>query len=353
MPTRIRLRDFRLSRAAQAVGICQGDIASVASIVNAAQERLVLAREAGDTGWWGSWMRMVFNVAQGDPYITLPREVARLINVDVCNQGIAIQNEFYEFLEFGNGLQPSSNCCASLNGSNCQFLQMYDRGTVPTFADLSSTGKTVRAYMTDAGDLGKRVLIQGQDNNGLDIQGQDGLTPVLGEYLILQSPFVQAPMGVTKLTGVQKDTTLGPIKLYEVDLTNGDTRLLLTMEPSEQVASYRRMFINGLPRNCCGDVTTTTTQVTGMAKLELIPVQQDTDYLLIQSVQALVLECQSIRFSEMDSPNADKKSAQKHHEAIGILQGQLTHYLGQSRPAVLFKPFGSATLRRQGIGMLT
>lgn len=350
---RLRLRDFRLSRAAQAVGICQGDLASVASIVNAAQERLVLAREAGDTGWWGSWMRMAFNVAQGDPYITLPREVARLINTDVCNQAIAIQNEFYEFLEFGVGLQPQPNCCASLDGSNCQFLQMYDRGLVPTFADIASSNKTIRAYLTDASDLGKRVLIQGLDSNAADIRSQDGLVPVLGEYLTLQSPFAQAPLAITKVTGIQKDTTNGPVKFYEVDLTTGDTRLLLTMEPSEQVAGYRRMFINGLPRNCCGDATTSTTQVTGMAKLELIPVQQDTDYLLIQSLQALVLECQSVRFSEMDSPAADKKSAQKHHEALGILQGQLTHYLGKTKPAVVFKPFGSASLRRQGIGILT
>lgn len=288
---------------------------------------------------------MVFNVSQSDPFITLPREVARLINVDVCQRPIAVQNEFFEFLEFGVGLQP--------NDCGCQYLQMYDRGVFPTFADIAAPNKTVRVFMVEPADAQKRTLIQGLDANGVVIRSQDGLTPTLGEFLTLQDPFVQAPMEISSITGIQKDVTLGPVKYYEVDLTTGDTRLLLTMEPSEQSASYRRYTINGLPRNCCNTTLPTTTQVTGMAKLEFIPVRQDTDYLLIQNIEALASECQAIRFDGMDSPNSDRKAAVKHREAIGYLNGELTHYLGALKPAVVFAPFGSARLERRGIGLMT
>ena len=120
---RIRLLDFRLSRGAQAVGLCQGNIADIAQIVNSAQERLVNDRGAGDTGWWGSWATMGFNVAAAAPYITLPREVTRLIDVSVCGRPIGIQNQFYEFLQFGIGNQPKTSC-----NPGCPFLQTYDRG---------------------------------------------------------------------------------------------------------------------------------------------------------------------------------------------------------------------------------
>src|SRR6185295_16002 len=169
----------------------------------------------------------------------------------------------------------------------------------------------------------KRTLIQGLDQNGTVIRSQDGLTPTLGEFLTLQEPFVQAPMEISAITGIQKDVTLGPVKYYEVDLTTGDTRLLLTMEPSEQTASYRRYTINGLPRNCCNTPLGATAQVTGMAKLELIPVRCDTDWLLIQNLEALASECQAIRFDSLDSGNGARQAARKHHDAIGYLQGEL------------------------------
>lgn len=351
---RLRLIDFREDDAVTTIGICQGDIASAAQVVNQAQERLVYAKEAGDTGWWGSWARTVFNVSRTGPFITLPREIARFIAMDVCNRPVSIENEFYEFLEFGNGLQPGRNCCTSLNGNNCQQLKTYDRGTVPTFVDLTPPGKTVQVVMTNAADAGQRVLIQGQDKNGDTIITEDGINQVQGIYVVLAFPFVQAPLEISKITGIQKDVTIGPVKIYEVDLATAATTLLLTMEPSEKVASYRRYFVNGLPLNCCNTFPLpTTVQITGMAKLELVPVKVDTDYLLIQSIQALAEECQSIRFSKMDSLTGAQQAKLHHQDAIGLLNGQLTHYLGVSRPAVQEHPFGSARLRRQAIGSMT
>ncbi len=346
---RLRLLDFRLSRGPQLVGICQGIAILFEKLPSDAQERIINDRGAGNEGWWGAWAKVAYNVARAHPYITTSRYVSRLEYLDVCKRPVPIQNEFEEFLEFGIGLQPRNAC-----NPGCRFPQNYDRGLFPTFIDIAPTNKTLRVFMTDPGDVGKRVLIQGLDSQGEIIFSQDGLQPTVGEFLMLQMPFSQFPLEISQITGIQKDVTIGVVRFYEVDLTTGDMVLLLTMEGSETVASYRRYFLDGLPLNCCDNnpQAGTSAQVVGMAKLELIPAQQDSDWLLIQSLEALISECQSIRFDGMDSPGADQKSAMKHHQAIGFLNGQLTDKLGKTRPAAIVKPFGNATLRRQGIGTL-
>ncbi len=89
-----------------------------------------------------------------------------------------------------------------------------------------------------------------------------------------------------------------------------------------------------------------------MAKLDLIPAQVPTDYLLIQNLEALIAECQSIRFGDMDTPTSKQMAQERHIQAIRLLNGELTHFLGKDRPAIEVKPFGSATLRRAGVGRL-
>lgn len=343
MPIRPRLLDYRASRGPATVGICQANIAECAAIVNSAQQRLILAKQSGDEGWWGSWARMVFNVNQTDPYITTPREVARLEQMTVCNRPVRIQNEFFEFLDFGIGLQPKNRFC--------NFLETYERGVYPSFSDLVPPNKLIRVYITDAADVGKRALIQGKDQNDTTIYSQDGLVQVTGTFVDFVSPFVDTAMVLNTLNGIQKDITSGQVKFFEVDSVTGVERLILIMEPGETVAAYRRYLVNGLP-NSCACSCTNPTQVTAMAKLDFIPVAVDTDYLTIQNVEAIIEECQSVRYSTMDQPAAAQLAIKHHRDAIALLNGQLIHMLGKQRPAISFKPFGSAALERQAIGTM-
>jgi hypothetical protein len=347
----LRLKDVRQSRIPESVGVCQSDQGKLLEYLNEAQQRLVFA--GGEVGWWGSWAKMVFAVdSVADPFITLPRTVVRLINLDVCRHPVNIQNEFYEFLEAGVGLQPLTNCSGNTQ-HNCNLLETYDRGMFPTFSDLAPPNKRLRFYPTDASDLGRRVLVQGQDQNGVTIYSLDGTVQVQGIFLSLTTPFVDTPFDISVLTGLQKDFTIGPVRVFEVDTVTGTQRLILTMDPSEEVAGYRRYFLSGLPRNCCDPTTTgSIVQVTAMAKLALIPVQVDTDYLLISNLAAMKEECQSVRFSEMDDSLSAQQSALHHQKAIRLLNGQLIHMLGKERPAVSFAPFGTAHLAYQRIGSL-
>lgn len=341
----LRLKDVRGSRIPEAIGCCAADNGKLIEIVNEAQERLVFA--GGETGWWGSWQKMVFNVAGlTDPYITLPPNIARLINLDVCRFPVNIQNEFYEFLEAGVGLQP---------GCECNQLQTYDRGLFPTQADLVAGNKRLRFFITNSADIDRRALVQGKDQNGTVIYSLDGVDQVQGIFVSFTQPFVDTPLDISVLSGLQKDVTIGQVRVFEVDTVTGVSRLLVTLEPNQEVAAFRRYFINGLPRNCCGstDPAATTTQVTAMAKLALLPVAVDTDYLVIQNLTALKEECQAVRFGEMDDSTSAGQAALHHRNAIKLLNGELIHHLGKEKPAVNFAPFGTAKLIRQSIGSLT
>lgn len=355
---RNRLIDFRLSRGPQAIGLCATDTDRLALMVNSAQQRLLYAREAGDEGWYGTWAEMAFTVTQAAPYLTCPRDVARIEKMAVCQKPVAIQNEFYEYLAFGSGPQPK---ICTVNNYNCGWNVMaYSRNNAITFTDLTNAPQYIRIYTADTTGADtdtihpRRVLIQGTDANGNTIYSQDNGVQVQGIFVTIEQPFADLtqsglPLGMNAITGIQKDVTLAPIQIYQVDPTTGDEVLLHIMEPSEQVASYRRYYLDRLPANCpCSSDGVIT--VTGICKLELVPVVADTDYLLIQNIEALIEECQSVRYSEADSEVGKKMAADRHGQAIRLLQGELVHYYGKEKPAMSFHPFGSVNLACKGVG---
>jgi hypothetical protein len=89
--------------------------------------------------------------------------------------------------------------------------------------------------------------------------------------------------------------------------------------------------------------------VSTQARLELIPVVSDPDYLFIQSIQALIEEVQSARFSSMDTKSSAQLAASHHTRALQLLNGQLDLYGGKVNTAVRVSPFGSDRVRLQPI----
>jgi len=345
---RLRLFDLKLSDFPTVYGLCQADTQGIARLANSVQRRLLYAKEAGEESWWGTWTEMAFFVSRTQPYLTLPREVARLELVDVCNVPRRVNNQFFEFLQYGNGRMPRLKPWC-----DWRVPQIYSRNVVPTFVDLSNPPQMIRVYLTDPADSGKRVLIQGTDNNGNTVYSQAGLNQVTGEYVNLSLPFSSAVSRFNTITGIQKDITQGPVQIFQTDPNTGAQVLLLTMEPSEMVSGYRRYFFDPLPRNCC-PTPTTPDQITinAIVKLEPIPVQVDQDYLVLQNLEAFIEEAQSKRLSMVDNKNSKAMAIAAHVNAIRLLSGELAHYLGINEPAVVFAPFGSARLRRQRIGSL-
>lgn len=345
MPERLRLYDVRLdNRFNRAIGVCQDNIPVIAQYVNAAQRRLLYAAEASNESWQGTWAEIAFELSREEPYVTLPREIARIEGATVCDHPIAVENQFVQYLQFGNGRLRKGRRGHS-------YLQAVAKNNAVTFRNLSDAPQYLRMYISDERDIAKRVLLQGKDGNEVTIYSTDGLIEVTGIFVPLDSPFATSTTTFSTISGIQKDVTYGEVQFYQVDPDTGDEVLLLTMQPSETVASYRRYFFNQLPCGCCPE-DGSAVQISALAKLELIPVSVDTDYLLIPNLEAIIHEAKAIYYSESDSPNAKMMEQSEHKQAIRLLNGQLGHVNGVDYPAVNFAPFGGAKLERVGIGMI-
>ena len=362
---RLRLLDLRLGRLPSALGICASDINAIAQRANAAESRLIMCREAGDEGWWGSFAEMAFTVSQSAPYLTLPRNVARLEMVSVCDRPIDLQNSFYEYLRFGNGRLPKQ-----FVQENHRLTSCYARNNAPGFVDLTNAPQYVAVYITDPADDSTRVLVQGKDPLGQDYWSLDGPNRVKGFFVTCHMPFTLVtdtagnPIPFSQITGYQKGGTVGAVQFQQMDPTTGATSLLHTMDPSETTGWYRRYYFDSLPFGCCHSgnpnnpctappVTPPLVQVTAIVKLDPVPVRFDTDYFVLQNAEAIIEECQVLRYEEMDTAAAKGFAISHHRTAIGLLNGELAHYMGVTEAAVSFKPFGSASLERQRIGSMT
>lgn len=349
---RITLSQVRQSRLPEAVGKCQADIPGVASFVNLAQERLIKA--GGETGWWGGWRKVVFSVSRCNPYVTMPYQFARVIELAYCRHPVRMQNEFYEILPEGIGLQDFCKIPGAPNW--CGEAQGYDRGTFPTNTDLSPSNQYLVAYPTDARDVGKNLCISNcLDQNGNPIYSTVGNAQVNGFFMTLAQPNVIGtvngqPTIVTSIGGIQKDITFGDVLLYQQDATTGAQVLLSRYGAYETNPAYRRYYLNNVPCTC-GVVTpaspcivppgsTGLIPVTALVKLEFVPVMNDTDFLVIGNIPALIEECKAIRYADMDVPNAAALEAKSHAKAIKLLNDELTHYLGKNWPAINVAPYG-------------
>ena len=342
---RITLADVRQSALPAAIGLCAGDTPAIASAVNEAQERLINA--GGPTGWWLGWARAVFSASVANPYVTLPRQFSTFIGMDVCRRPIRINNPFYEILPDGIGLMPRRHIPVCWDGN----IAGYERGVFPTMVDLPTTS-ILRAYITDARDVGARMLITGLDQNGNQIYFQDVIDNVNGFFLTFVQPFVDSTFTVSSIQAVQKDITFGDVILKAVDPTTGIETTLSRYGPTEQNPGYRRYLITVLPPNCCFQQGGTTVQITGLAKLAYVPAYLDSDQLVICNMPALIDMCQSIRYSRMDVPNAVAMTTAKRKSAIRELQNELRSMLGEQNIAANVDTFGTARLEDQRIGTL-
>lgn len=350
---RLRLQDFKLSRGPVSIGLCADDTPGCAAVVNAAQERLLTCLENSDDGWYGGWAEIAFPVSPLVPYITTPREVARMELVTVCDRAVPVENQFFSYQQFGTGKLPRTACTRR----GCRPVRVISQNNVPSFVDLSTPPQYLVAYPTDPADATgtSRVLFQGRDQNDNIIYSITGTPPVqvLGQYVTLASPFSATPMTFNTLTGVQKDVTVGQVNIFQMDPNTGAQVQILTMQPGETTADYRRYYLDSLPGSCCNTPGIGTVNVSAIVKLDLIPCVVDSDWLLIQSLEALIEECQSIRYMSIDLPTSAQLAAMHHTNAVRYLKGQLKHFLGLDEIAVNSAIFGSARLSRAGIGVVT
>lgn len=339
------LADVRRSSIPEAIGLCQTDLPRIANAVNEATQQLIYA--GGAQGFYGTWRKVALSATVTNPYITLGRQFARIINLDICRTPIRIRNQFFEYLPGGIGLQEPWTL-----PDWCGNLQGYERNNVATITDLPTTNpQYLRVYITDNRDVNLRILITGLDQNGHEIYSTDGLNNVKGFFLTFAQPFSTSSFTVSEIQFVQKDITFGDVVLKAVDSVTGAETTLSRYAPTETNPSYRRYLITSLPTGCCCN-SDGTLSITGIVKMEYQPVYQDTDQLIIANLPALKYECLANRYATMDVPNAAVLEVKNHRKAIRLLQDEMRHMEGEQEPSVVVNPFGAAALINQRIGYI-
>jgi hypothetical protein len=186
----------------------------------------------------------------------------------------------------------------------------------------------------------------------MDIYSTDSGVQVKGFFLTLGFPSVTSPFQVTgPIWGVQKDVTYGDVVLSMVDPVTAVVTDISRYEPGETRPQYRRYFLKDVRRYYqLGPLH--KVQIEVLAMRDYYPVAVSTDWLLIGNIEAMILECQSLRFSEMDVPTASQQSEVAHIEAVRLLRGELDHYEGKEAVAVNVAPFGTARPSHQRIGTM-
>lgn len=313
-------------------------------LVNEAQSRLALAGK-----WWGTYRRIRICVTSG--CVTWPEDVLNVEGLLACGEGIAIRNEWYEFLQEVKAPDPKD--------ANAE-RELLDRGIFPQFRDFTGASK-VRLYASVAADAGKRVLLQGLDVNGNVIRTNDPTEGWIdGEYVTLVAPAGYAESVNTfagpSLTGVQKDLTANRVTATAVNVSTGLETQVAVWSAGTTVPEYRRTFLVRMPRKCdesgCGtegngctpdDASCSNVTIEALVRLKLVPARADSDWLFIQNLGAIKDEMRAI---QLEDANQLQLAEGFHQRAIRQLRQELEAYSPAERASVGVSLFGPAGLQR-------
>lgn len=303
----LRFRDIKAA-CAIAVNQCADD-ARTMDYVNRAQERLLYEGK-----FKGTTQTYRFCVPS-DNCIIWPREIEAIEAVAVCSSPVTIRSEWYEFLEGGVGqISPECNLCST----------MIDRGEVPSFDNVIGTDKKLAVYCDRTEGPGKYINLQFYTEAGQWATSVFDGVVVDGEQIAIPSTagaynYTTKTVKAGGLVRVSKDVTLGIVRLYEYNTTNGALRPLAYYQPDEEVPLYRRSLLPTLNSGC------DQTQVTVVAKLRFIPARTDESFLMISHREALRLACKAVYLEECDKWDDALINWQA---AERCLQKQLEHYKG-------------------------
>jgi hypothetical protein len=299
---------------AKVLSLPEDDI-RVIRFINEAQQRLAYKGK-----WQGTLAKYV--VTQSAGLITWPRQLETIESAAIDSNPAVVRNRWYEFVESGPGLVDASGADAST---------LIDRGEAVTFSDIETTGnpKKLKFYSTaGTDDGGLEILVQGYDWDGNWVRNKVSNTWMDGEVLTLPaaggSGYVLSTSNYSAITGIQKTVTGGNIKLEELDTVTSVVREIGEYEPTEVRPVYRRSMVPGLSDSQAKTVTV-------IGKMRFIPAVVDSDWLYISYEAALKLMVQAV---DKEEKNLIEESFAYEAKALGLMQDQLSHHLGDGAVAV-------------------
>lgn len=175
----------------------------------------------------------------GRKCITLPREVDTVIGVNIGGQPVLGYGQLFSFHLNGPG-----DCRTVCEWKWQDMAKIYS-----TFKDIITPALLV-AYLATPADNGKALIVYGYDDQGNVLKRMEGgvwvngyRVPTIFGYAI---PDVGAPK-IARITGINKDVTIGNIRLSTIDDSGSTGVLLGVYEGDETLPQYRRIQLN---RSC-------------------------------------------------------------------------------------------------------
>lgn len=351
---RLRYSDVQASRIPASVGLGPTD-AKLLQWTNEAQERLL------NRGlFWGTYGK--FKLAAYGNLITLPPNIAAIETMNVCGAPTEIHDLWFEFLQFGFGSRSSqaAGCCgasfwATPDAWACGLPEADYRGQFPTFRDLTITTDPLKlVWVCDSSaDTTTTVTVTGYDASGNWIRTNPGGIWQDGETITLaQSPGTTSVNTFSRISNISFSAQRkGQCWLYESDTVTNALTLTGWYQWWETSPSYGRWLLPNIPQPATACTPPARWQQTWtdrelplpptscnpvlveiVGKLEYIPVQQSSDYLIIQSIPALKAAMQSIKKYEDGVSTSDFMEAEAFmNQAVELLDQQLDQYIGSGR----------------------
>ena len=304
----LTLADLKASSIVNVAGKCANS-PEFTQLINEATRRLM---RRGD--WVGTVVPIQICVNSG--CVVLPRYVQSVRKLNTCHHRLPVHNLWYSFLDsnsWDHGRWGGYGGEGWWRGAYHAAGSLVARGQTCCFNDIPSDGWFVRAYASCREDWGNTVTIFGMDtnnqvlrtNNG-DGTWSEGVTLTLGSSG--QNPnYASTSMYVRRIDRVVKDATQCQVRLFAyaptLDLGVAPNLGLLDLaiyDPGELTPTYTRYQlcipqpVLGMSGACCGAVHS----VVALCKLRFIPAQYPSDLVLIDNLDALKSEVQSVRAQE-------------------------------------------------------
>lgn len=237
--------------------------------------------------WWGTTQLIqVCTVSNG--CLVLPRGVATIEAVSVGCRSIRPGNIFGDFIRehmpWGGG--SACSCCG------CESVGMSEGGMVPSYGTTSGVNSKIRLYPTNAADVGKKVIIQGNDKNGLWVRRTIDGAVGDGEQVTLALPYVDTVTiwGPGAPMAVMKELTSYPVQMFAVEQTTLVETQLAEYQPTETEPEYRRVYLRGTCE------TSECNSLRAVVSLDHVPVRSANDWLLFSNLEAYRNGMMSIRY---------------------------------------------------------
>lgn len=313
---------------ANALNLNQGS-QIVLDYINRAQEELL-----NKARWVGT--KIHYSICTSCEFITWPRQMATIEALAVCGRPLQLHNEWYKFIEFGAWTERNYPTLGN-GGTWSRHARgiALDRTDAISFTDINPTGypKKLKIYSIASETVGARILLQFYDINGNWIRSNDPKEGwVDGEFVALSPGGVSTFNTVGSWEGVQKPITNGTVRITELDTVTGLERNLALYDPDETNPTYRRTSIPAL--NCglsgfgCARGNGSSSRVVtiqAIGKQRFIPALNPRDYLMLQSVSAII--AQSIAVFHRDN-NSIQDSVLYEQKATSIMDEELSSWIG-------------------------